>query len=117
MSETRPRFQFGLRKLLLWTAAFSLYCGAAEVVGVRPIMFAAVTGCVVLLGIVRIVFDSTAAVFVWAIAGTMLIVGWVDTFFLVWVCVLVLFLVLNGMSTAVDWADNLMASKTDEREE
>ena len=147
MSTPRPErrsrgFQFGLRKLLLWTAVAAVYLGALRLVRFEPFLSVFLTSYLVLVGLVRARWGprvgcgcslAVPLVPLLCLAGFGLLgiiveisadnmrpsdaVTWCLTV-LVWSMVgcllgLVVFGCVEVTFRAVDWADNLMEAKSD----
>jgi hypothetical protein len=123
MSETRPRFQFGLRKLLLWTAVLALLLGVAQMLG----ELGAFLACgIIIVFVIRTTAGSIVALAFAEGLGIGAMIGHsfpITPIQMIIGCVLgsvvglIVFCIAEVSCRAVDWADNLMASKTDEREE
>ncbi len=80
MTETtKPyrRFQFSLRKLLLWTTAVAVLLGVLQMMAFGATGFAIVLGGIAILGVLRSAFDPRQALILWtlvsAIAGVIII--------------------------------------------
>lgn len=69
MSDAQPTFQFGLRKLFLWTAVVALYCGMVVAVESESLEWLVLCCCPVLILGVRFAFGSRAACHVTALAA------------------------------------------------
>ena len=122
MSERRPRFQFSLRKLLLWTAVVAIWLGVLKMLDSQPFVLVVLTLRVLIVGSVRaalspIVAAETSVILAMMIKlgyvpcgfGSLPLVGLSDAFFV--------FAFVEVSFRVVAWADNLMRTKTDEREE
>jgi hypothetical protein len=138
-------FQFGLRKLLLWTAVAAVYLGVLSLVSFEPCFSLSLTSYLILVGIVRARWGSRVGcgcsvavplVPLLCLAGFSLL-GIIGEFsydngpsgqavewclgVLAWsiVCCAVGFIVFGCVELtlrAVDWADNLMETKGDGEE-
>ena len=119
------RFQFGLRKMLLWTVVVALWLGlckwlAMELPGIVMIMsWLVVVAGARLMWNVRVAFLVSAAwlpifmfaYFLWGAvsgAGMMLLMTLVASF---WVLLIVA--IVEVSVRLVNWADNFMASKNE----
>jgi hypothetical protein len=122
----RPRFQFGLRKLLLWTAVVATLLGVATTLGIE--VSSVFLSWIILVWAIRRGFGAKVAavlsVAAWAALGLVLssvhvhpgpgpgmlavegamIGGFVG---------LAMFGIAEGLVRAVNWADNLMRTKSD----
>jgi hypothetical protein len=130
---TRRRFQFGLRKLMLWTVVVAVFLGIFEMFGFGWIGCVLAACWLAVVGLLRGTAGGRAACLVSIVIGTVLI-GWCS--YLVYVTasprppfnpVIVLFAAIWGSAyglfvfvlttavcSAVNWADNLMRPKTDD---
>jgi len=72
MGETRPRFQFGLRKLLLWTAVVALFLGILKMLGLGPILCIAVLCWAMFVRGLRLVFGFTQVAFASVLSASIL---------------------------------------------
>ena len=147
MSEGQGRrgFQFGLRKLLLWTAAVALYLGILSLIGFEPCLSVSATCYVIPVGIVRAKYGPEVAclcsigvlsipailmaVYVlWCgfravldgLCGPLEAVGALLPLLFFWAacCLLgyVVFLFVHAVYSAVEWTDNLLETKTGPRD-
>jgi hypothetical protein len=57
----RRRFQFGLRKLLLWTAVVALYLGILSLVNFNACLSVSLTCYLILVGTLRVTFGRWGA--------------------------------------------------------
>jgi hypothetical protein len=130
MTKTGGRFQFGLRKLLLWTAVVALLLGLAKMSGIRE-GWIAFPCWIVMVAVIRVVASPIATAIVSAASG-MVLLAWVRVAarvdlgppaseimtalhksgsLLVAGCLLglTLFAVAELLRRAVDWADNVLS--------
>jgi len=125
----RRRFQFGLRKLLLWTAVVALLLGVAATFGEEAWISA---GWIIVVGIVRVAFGPKVGGVLSVAAGMILVAAFLCLVFVASepgprigeaVAVGVIFGGLFGLAMfsiteylylAVNWADNLMQTRTDD---
>ncbi len=80
MTETgksERRFQFSLRKLLLWTTAVAVLLGVLQMMEIGATGVAVVLAGIAILGVLRSAFDPRQALILWtlvsAIAGVIII--------------------------------------------
>ena len=126
MTNSRPtsRFQFSIRKLLLWTVVVALYLGLCKWVEMDLQLFLLLTSWLVVVTIARLIWNVRAAVI--ATVALMSIAVTVVNFhgigFLALLLLLhplaVVFVVINVAIVEVavflvNWADDFMASKSD----
>jgi hypothetical protein len=135
----RRRFQFGLRKLLLWTVVLALYLGILSLVGFEPWVSVFATLCLGIVVVVRVSFGPRAgcvcsaamllvpilclsglAIISEALSGsfgTREAALWAQgLLFGIGACCalgLAVFLLVELVVRAVDWADSLLESKGD----
>jgi len=125
MNEPQPerrRFQFGLRKLLLWTAAVALLLGVGRSVGLAQDVWLLVwVGWILAVGIIRSATNPlVAGIVALAIGGTITCVapepllGPEVEILLACVFALIVLALAELIHHAVDWLDNLMQTKTDD---
>ena len=133
MTEKREcrRLQFGLRKVLLWTAVVSLYCGVCKAATGNLTEFWYWTAMVAIAGIVRAVADVKTGYSLSMLCGVPWAIFW-DTYIVPsgrWspgFSALDLLVVMFGLgagalifslvllvSLLVDWVDDLMRTNTD----
>jgi len=72
MSEKKRRLQFGLRKLLLWTAVVALFLGFLRMVELGPILCVSVLCWAVMIRSLRTVFGLTVVAVVAVLSGAVL---------------------------------------------
>ena len=80
MNEPRRRFQFGLRRMLLCTAAVAVWLGILKMFGAGPVSFIALTCSAVIVGIVRTVVRRIAVFALSAVTGGILGTLWFRLF-------------------------------------
>jgi hypothetical protein len=122
LHPTRRRFQFSLRKLLLWMIVVALYLGIfRKLAQLDRAAFAIFTVWSVVVVILRTAFGQRAACLFSILAGpsffylswwkygdvTELVLGGIG-----YACVF--FVIAECGFRVVDWADNLMGAKKDE---
>ena len=128
MAETRRRFQFGLRKLLLWTVVLALYLGVARMLGMPPIALAVLTLWIAVVAGLRAAFGPVVAAIVSPAIGAVL-GGWFEYtgpaldppgpsplgpgIALGGLFGCVLFAAVELSCRAVNWADNVMRTRHD----
>ncbi len=128
MNARRQRFQFGLRRLLLWTVAVVPYLAVVRLERWDVASFAAVTTWMLAVGAARVAFGPEAAGALSTLAGAIVggCVGWFifgpmgppsawsAVFMCLAFCVFgcVLFGVVEAAVLAVNWADDLLARPT-----
>jgi hypothetical protein len=78
MSEKRRtrRLQFGLRKLLLWTAVVAVFLGILKTLGLAPAACLSVLCWAVVVRSLRVVFDFTLVAFVASFSAAVLTTPW-----------------------------------------
>jgi hypothetical protein len=110
---------------MLWTVVVALYLGIVGVLQVDLSIFAVFTGWLIVVGVLRIAVGSKVAGVLSILAGLPLCVFVLCQFeWFIFPCFiivfggpvfgLVLFLIVEGGFRVVDWADNLMRTKTDD---
>jgi hypothetical protein len=134
--ERRRLLQVSIRKLTLWTVVVALYLSIVTVFQVDLIIFAVLTVWFVVVGMLRVAFGRKVAGIVSVVAGAAIFgwgacvitlmyvpsLGWIELTIRALPMGLVVggpfgFLFFSVVECAfrfVDWADNLMRTKTDE---
>ena len=119
MSETRRRFQFGLRKLLLWTAVVAILLGFLRMAGLGSSGFAIVACWIVVVAILPVAVSLKTTCRLSGLAGAVF-TAWIFADLSVvpytapvgWFLGYTGALLMNGLSSAVRRADDLMESGT-----
>ena len=126
MQRQRRRFQFGLRKLLLWTVALSVYLGILRMLQCHPVLVVVLTCWVGAVAVVRVAIGWKWAAVVSAVGGAILLgipayqargddsdlVG--NLLLAAIVGGLAVLAVVHVIACTIDWADNLMRANKHE---
>jgi hypothetical protein len=128
----RRKFQFSLRKLMLWTVVVASYFGIFGLLEVHPVVSAILAAWVAVVGSLRITFGGRLACILSVVAGAVYFgcagyviaspshIGSIEFFFLALMALggtvigLILFGALEGALRFVNWADNLMRTQSDQ---
>ena len=122
MTEKR-RFQFGLRKSLIWTAVVALYLGFVTSLGIPPVAIGFITSWAVVVGILRQAIGPMVAASLSVIGGGIVFAfgedwgafHWPGPF---WGCLAgwFVFVLLETAFRAIEYADNFIEEKTARRD-
>jgi len=129
MSERERSFQFGLRKLLLWTAVVAIWLGVLTMLPLGPPLSTLLTLWVVVVGVVRVAIRPLAAAFTSVVMafGVALIHDYSGLLYYddlhppymfvfppaFGLYAVVIFAFVELALRAVNWVDNLMRTKSD----